>query len=153
MKLKVFEVRDGKLIFIGTREPQKGDSILKGLTGMNEVSRGVIAASSNNEIINLKESKHRDINAEILEGLSGQEKEDFLAGLKALNMANPEDKATLRESVKRLHPEWTKAQVDVFMENLEQSPILNDKEALRESFKKQHPEWTDAQLDAAVEGR
>jgi hypothetical protein len=97
--------------------------------------------------------KVEELHAKILEGLSGQEKEDFLAGLKALNMENPADRVALRESVKRCHPEWTEAQVDVFMQGLAQSPSLNDKEALRASFKKQHPEWTDAQLDAAVNGR
>jgi len=56
-----------------------------------------------------------ELNAKILEGLSGKAKEDFEAGLKALNMANPADREALRESIRRAHPEYTEAQIEIFM--------------------------------------
>ncbi len=56
-----------------------------------------------------------ELNAKILEGLSGKEKEDFLTGLKALNMANPADRIALRESVKRLCPDFSEDQIDIFV--------------------------------------
>ena len=57
-----------------------------------------------------------ELNAKILEGLSGKAKEDFEAGLKALNMANPADRMALRESIKRLRPDFSEAQLDIFVE-------------------------------------
>ena len=59
--------------------------------------------------------KLEELNAKILEGLSGKEKQDFEAGLKALNMANPADRAALRESIKRLRPDFSEAQIDDFV--------------------------------------
>lgn len=67
--------------------------------------------------------KLEEVNAKILEGLSGKERQAFEAGLKALtlNMANPAD--------------------------------LEDREALKESFRKAKPDWTEKALEAAVQGR
>jgi len=66
--------------------------------------------------------KLEDINAKILEGLSGQEREDFEAGLKALDMANPADRAALRESIKRLRPDFSEAQLDIAVAGREAPP-------------------------------
>ena len=59
--------------------------------------------------------KLEEVNAKILEGLSSKERADFEAGLKALNMANPADRAALRESIKRLRPEFTPEQIEIFV--------------------------------------
>lgn len=56
-----------------------------------------------------------ELNAKVLEGLSGEEKEEFLTGLKALNMANPTDRIALRESVRRLCPDFSEEQIDIFV--------------------------------------
>lgn len=56
-----------------------------------------------------------ELNAKILEGLSGKAKEDFEAGLKALNMDNPADREALRESIRRSRPDFTPEQVEIFV--------------------------------------
>lgn len=60
--------------------------------------------------------KLEEVNSKILEGLSGKAKSDFEAGLKALNMANPADRAALRESIRKLRPDFSEAQLDLFIE-------------------------------------
>lgn len=70
-----------------------------------------------------------EVNAEILKGLSGKEKEDFEAGLKALNMAKPADREALRESIRRARPDFTEAQIDIFVEGETKSAV-----DLEESF-------------------
>ena len=60
--------------------------------------------------------KIEEVNARILEMLSGKEKEDFESGLKALNITDPADRIALRESVKRLMPDFSEAQIDIFIE-------------------------------------
>lgn len=60
--------------------------------------------------------KLEEVNSKILEGLSGKVKSDFEAGLKALNMANPADRAALRESIRKLRPDFSEAQLDLFIE-------------------------------------
>ena len=57
-----------------------------------------------------------ELNAKILEGLSGQAKEDFEAGLKLLSMDNPADREALRESIRKLRPDFSEAQIDIFVE-------------------------------------
>ena len=57
-----------------------------------------------------------ELNAKILKGLSGKEKEDFLAGLALLNMDNPTDRVALREAIKRLRPDFTPEQIEIFVE-------------------------------------
>ena len=73
-----------------------------------------------------------ELNAKILAGLSGQEKQDFEAGLKALNMANPADRVALREAIKRLRPDFTESQLDTFV-NGEAKPEC-ELDELEESF-------------------
>jgi len=56
-----------------------------------------------------------EVNARILEGLSGKERETFIAGLKALNMANPADREALRESICKARPDFTPEQIEIFV--------------------------------------
>ncbi|HUU63187.1 MAG TPA: hypothetical protein VMX96_04615 [Dehalococcoidia bacterium] len=56
-----------------------------------------------------------EINSKILEGLSGKEKEYFLAGLRNLNMSNPADREALRESIRKARPDFTPEQVEIFV--------------------------------------
>ena len=65
------------------------------------------------------------LHIKLMETMSGKEREDFLKGLKALNLDNPEDRIALRESIKRLHPEYTTEQLDIFV-NPEASPKNTD---------------------------
>lgn len=56
------------------------------------------------------------VNAEILEGLSGAERESFQEGLRALGMdPAPVGGQALREAVKRLRPDFTEQQLDTFV--------------------------------------
>jgi len=59
--------------------------------------------------------KLEEVNSKILEGLTGKEKQDFEAGLRNLNMANPADRVALRESIKRMRPDFSEAQIDIFI--------------------------------------
>lgn len=59
--------------------------------------------------------KLEEVNRRILGRLSGKEKEDFEAGLKVLNMDNPSDREALRESARRAFPDYTEAQLDIFV--------------------------------------
>ena len=56
-----------------------------------------------------------ELNAKILEGLSGKAKEDFEAGLKLLSMDNPGDREALRESIRRARPDFTPEQIEIFV--------------------------------------
>lgn len=60
--------------------------------------------------------KIEDVHMKILEGLNEKERLDFEAGLKALNMANPADRMALRETIKRLRPDFSEAQLDIFVD-------------------------------------
>jgi len=51
----------------------------------------------------------------LMESMSEKERADFEAGLKALNMANPADRAALRESFKRLRPDATERELDIMV--------------------------------------
>jgi hypothetical protein len=51
----------------------------------------------------------------VLQGLSGQAREDFKAGLRNLGYADPEVKAALTESFKRLHPNATERELDIMV--------------------------------------
>ena len=53
---------------------------------------------------------------ELMENMSDEEKRQFLDGLKALDIANPIDREALRESIKRLRPDFTEAQIGIFVE-------------------------------------
>ena len=61
----------------------------------------------------------------LMETMNGKEREDFEAGLKLLDMDSPTDREALRESIKRYRPEWTEAQLDIFV-NPEASPRNTD---------------------------
>jgi len=53
------------------------------------------------------------LNANILLGLSSEERANFAQGLKTLNIANPRDRIALRESIKVLRPDFTDVQLDI----------------------------------------
>lgn len=57
-----------------------------------------------------------ELNVRILEGLSDKEKRDFEAGLKSLSMGSPADREALRESIRKLRPDFSEAQIDIFVE-------------------------------------
>ncbi len=103
MRHKVFKMVSGRLEFVGIRELRDGDAIIEGQTSMAETVHTV----------QLRESRLNDLNLEILAGLSGKEKEDFKRGLRIAGIPDPEGRAALRESFRRLHPEWTEAQLEV----------------------------------------
>jgi len=92
-----------------------------------------------------------ELHAEILEGVSGEEKESILRGMKILGIANPIGREALRESIRKAHPEYTEEQVEYFLEG--RNPPAKVTGTLRESFKRTNPDWTDEQLDIAVQGR
>jgi len=55
-----------------------------------------------------------EVNKRILEGLSEEDKQIFREGLKRLSADSGDDMRALRESVRKLHPEYTKEQLDLF---------------------------------------
>ena len=57
-----------------------------------------------------------ELHMKILEGLSEKDRLDFEAGLRNLNMESPADRMALRESIKRLRPDFSEAQLDLFIE-------------------------------------
>lgn len=59
--------------------------------------------------------KLEDLNAKILKGLEGQAKADFIAGLEKLNMDNPADRDALEQSIRRLRPDFTPEQIEIFV--------------------------------------
>lgn len=61
----------------------------------------------------LKESNIDKLNLEALQGLTGQEREDYIAGLRKLGMTNPQDKADLRAAFKRYKPDATDKELDI----------------------------------------
>ena len=65
-------------------------------------------------------------NLEILAKLDGQAKEDFRAGLHNLAMADPEAKAALRNSFKRLKPNAMEREIDIMVAG--ETPQDNKKE-------------------------
>lgn len=60
--------------------------------------------------------KLEELNMKVMEGLSGQARENFIAGLESLNMTNPEDRKALRESITKLRPDFTEEQIEIFIE-------------------------------------
>ena len=70
-----------------------------------------------------------ELNVKILEGLSGEAKRDFEEGLKLLNMDSPADREALRESIRKLRPDFTEAQIETFV-----SPETKPESDLEESF-------------------
>ena len=59
--------------------------------------------------------KLNELHHKLMESMSEKERADFEAGLKALNMANPADRAALRESARRAFPDYTEAQIEIFV--------------------------------------
>ena len=55
------------------------------------------------------------LHIKLMETMSEAEKRDFEAGLKSLNLDSPSDPEALRESIKRYRPDWTEAQLDIFV--------------------------------------
>ena len=66
-----------------------------------------------------------ELHHKLMESMSGKEREDFEKGLKALDLDSPTDREALRESIKRYRPDWTEAQLDIFV-NPEASPKNTD---------------------------
>lgn len=56
-----------------------------------------------------------ELHVKLMETMSDEERRDFEVGLKALNMDNPADREALRESIKRLRPDFTEAQIELFV--------------------------------------
>ena len=65
------------------------------------------------------------LHIKLMETMSEAEKRDFEAGLKSLNMDSPTDREALRESIKRLRPDFSEAQIDIFI-NPEARPENTD---------------------------
>lgn len=65
------------------------------------------------------------LHIKLMETMNEAEKQSFKAGLKALNMDSPTDREALRESIKRLRPDFSEAMVEIFV-NPEASPKNTD---------------------------
>jgi len=102
MKLKVFKLKNGKLEFLGIREVQSGDIIVEGETSMAET-------------VHLRESRLDDVHSEILGKLNEEQKEAFKSSLRSMGMPDPETRAALEVSIRRLHPEYSDEQVQTFV--------------------------------------
>lgn len=57
----------------------------------------------------------KDIDAQILKGLSGKKKEDFKAGLRNMGLPDQETRSALRTSFKRLCPNATEQELDIMV--------------------------------------
>lgn len=62
-----------------------------------------------------KFTQHDKVNAKIMAGLSGKEEEDFRAGLRGCGIVDPEARAALEVAARKAHPEYSEAQVQVFV--------------------------------------
>jgi len=63
----------------------------------------------------LKESDTDRVNLEIMAGLSGKDRENYIAGLRKLGISNPVDKADLRAAFKRYLPDATDRELDIMV--------------------------------------
>lgn len=63
--------------------------------------------------IKTKESGIEQLNLKMMQNLTGEERENFKHGLHILGQVNPEDRAALRDSFRRLHPEYTEEQIEI----------------------------------------
>ncbi len=90
-----------------------------------------------------------ELHVGILGGLSGKAKEDFEAGLRDLNMANPADREALRESFKRSNPDWTEVQLDTAVDG--RFPPAKVPGTLKEIFIRLG--YNEKQADIAAQGR
>ena len=57
----------------------------------------------------------KDINAEIMQNLKGEEREDFKRGLHSFGIPDPESRAALRDAFKRLNPNATERECDIMV--------------------------------------
>jgi len=62
-----------------------------------------------------KESSMDRVNLEIMQNLTGEEKENFKRGLHNLGIPDPEDKAALRDAFKRVNPNASEKQLDILV--------------------------------------
>ena len=62
-----------------------------------------------------------EVHMRILEGLSGEARKDAERGLRLLGIDNPSDKEALRQSIKKLRPDFTDAQVELFVQGKAES--------------------------------
>lgn len=58
---------------------------------------------------------NKDIDAEVMAGLSGEERANFKKGLASLGMVDPEDRAALRASFKRSRPDASERELDILV--------------------------------------
>lgn len=61
----------------------------------------------------LKESSIDKVNLDTMQGLTGKDRENYIAGLRKLGISNPIDKADLRAAFKRLKPYASDAELDI----------------------------------------
>lgn len=65
--------------------------------------------------VKVMESSRDRINLEIMQHLTGQEKEDFRQGLRLAGMPDPESRAALRDSFKRANPNALEKDLDIMV--------------------------------------
>ncbi len=95
---------------------KKGELIFIGYTTEGEVKEtkgGLIEIHDRGEVIAI-ESLDK-LNAEVLAGLTGKERENFEKGLRKLDMANPANRDALRVAFKRLKPDATERELDIMV--------------------------------------
>jgi hypothetical protein len=117
MQLKVFRLREGKLELVGMREPMPGDGILEGSTPMTEVELHESAVPSGKEIDRALKAGRDRRNSEALAAsyrdghpkATDAEVAAFVQG----RYPDPEPD-TIDDSLRRLHPDWTDKQIEIF---------------------------------------
>jgi hypothetical protein len=136
MRLKVFRLKEGKLEFAGTREPRAGDAILEGSTLMSEVRPGVLElreastsdfpllmptapptkaelARAKQAVKADKEKQGRDALANSYKAAHPNATPSEVAAFALGRNPDPEPES-LEASIKRIHPDWTDAQIEIF---------------------------------------
>lgn len=95
--------KNGELVFLGyTTEGE-----------VKEAKGGLIEIHDQGEIIAIESLDN--LNAEILAGLTGKERENFEKGLRKLGMANPANRDALRAAFRRLNPNATERDLDIMV--------------------------------------
>jgi len=101
----------------------------------------------------------------MLRGLRGEKREAFLEGLRVFGIPNPEARVNLKESFRRLRPDFSEQHLDIAVrgrgdtgnvKGLGDSRRMAGKDsegALAQAVKAWHPEWTDEQVAIFVRGR
>jgi len=87
-----------------------------------------------------------EVNQKILEGLSEEEQKAFKEGLSRLSADSGDDMRALRESVRRVHPEYTEEQLDLFCGV---KPEPTKLPPAQESYRDYNPfqDWTETTKD------